>query len=140
MFVFILFGQEKVIKTVRSEMEEQRQLISRMEKRLVAMQKASQAGTAPSASAQASSVRVSTAPVGESSARPVSATHQANVTQQAMPSEHNATPKPIPSVDLTLGDMAPPLRSKPGALRSNSVKPVGAQADEMELFMAPPQR
>ncbi len=48
MFVFILFGQEKLIKQVRSEIEQQRMLIARLEQRLA---QSEQAGHKPKAAA-----------------------------------------------------------------------------------------
>ncbi len=133
MFVFILFGQEKVVKTVRKEMEEQRAYMALLEQRLEGLEAAQMASlqlTDQMAGHMAGQVSGHTGASAYASSGNIDLSGVAAMSQQMPDMRHT---------HAAAGRGAAHERVS-SAPQRGQMKPVGAKDKDMELFMAPPHR
>ncbi len=140
MFVSLLLGQEKVIKTVREEMEQHRMHLALLEQRLALLETEALQGMyashVSSTSNSAQSVELSLADVamsgGARATAPSVTSRPAAHPAQAMQQHARNTPPPV-------GTMQAGQRHQ-AARQATHTKPVGAKDRDLDLFMAPPHR
>ncbi len=189
-FVFLLLGQEKVIKTVRQELDVQRQYLSSLEQRLAMAEnphkvnpskgdtlslaktqapyaegpavpsldmppmQASQQRTAPAPAPKphlAPTMELSMEGVSSEGAAYRKAASSVKIAPPASQVRQGAPSMAVPPMEYSqaeysqasarpVGAAAMGHQPQGGHVRSQSVKPVGMQNDDLQLFMAPPQR